>query len=355
MIRLDMSEFMERHTVSKLIGSPPGYVGYDEESQLTDGIRRRPYSLVLFDEVEKAHPDVFNLCLQILEDGHLTDSKGRKVSFKNALIIMTSNVGSKATTKTCSSSRKKVHRSFEMRTGRSSRKAYPELVGLGSSVCFAVPPRYKLGAKLLSEWFSGIEEDKEASSYARLKTQVQDELKNFFRPEFLNRLDEVKSMSFPDPDSQIIVFKSLNKAEVTLIAELEFRGPETTRISSEDVERRGRDKVGRSMAAMGLADLEGQGSNMASITIQITYAMVEVVDEGFNPIYGARPLRRAITRLLEDQLAESFLNTPVTEGEYAMADLDKDGEVVILRGQLPQEVPEGAAEVEVKISEPSLA
>merc|ERR1719293_549772 len=95
MIRLDMSEYMERHTVSKLIGSPPGYVGYDEESQLTDGIRRKPYSLVLFDEVEKAHPDVFNLCLQILEDGRLTDSKGRVVSFKNALIIMTSNVGSK--------------------------------------------------------------------------------------------------------------------------------------------------------------------------------------------------------------------------------------------------------------------
>ncbi|CAE8687759.1 unnamed protein product [Polarella glacialis] len=344
MIRLDMSEFMERHTVSKLIGSPPGYVGYDEESQLTDGIRRRPYSLVLFDEVEKAHPDVFNLCLQILEDGHLTDSKGRKVSFKNALIIMTSNVGSKATTKTCSSSscrRKKVHRSFEMRTGRSSRKAYPELVGLGSAPSFLAIFMWSAGtfasvrSASLSDCFlrfSGIEEDKEASSYARLKTQVQDELKNFFRPEFLNRLDEVKSMSFPDPDSQIIVFKSLNKAEVTLIAELEFsalRGPETTRISSEDVERRGRDKTDR--------------------------FKTKVVDEGFNPIYGARPLRRAITRLLEDQLAESFLNTPVTEGEYAMADLDKDGEVVILRGQLPQEVPEGAAEVEVKISEPSLA
>ncbi|CAE8632920.1 unnamed protein product [Polarella glacialis] len=269
MIRLDMSEFMERHTVSKLIGSPPGYVGYDEESQLTDGIRRRPYSLVLFDEVEKAHPDVFNLCLQILEDGHLTDSKGRKVSFKNALIIMTSNVGSKVIEKGLSGAG-----------------------GIG---------------------FSGIEEDKEASSYARLKTQVQDELKNFFRPEFLNRLDE------------IIVFKSLIKAEVTLIAELEFR--KTFNLCKEK-----------------------------GLTLSLTDRFkTKVVDEGFNPIYGARPLRRAITRLLEDQLAESFLNTPVTEGEYAMADLDKDGEVVILRGQLPQEVPEGAAEVEVKISEPSLA
>merc|ERR1719230_1794294 len=135
MVRLDMSEFMERHTVSKLIGSPPGYVGYDEESQLTDSIRRKPYSLVLFDEVEKAHPDVFNLMLQILDDGHLTDSKGRRVSFKNALIIMTSNVGSKVIEKGVSGAG-----------------------GLG---------------------FSGMDEDPEAetASYKRLKSMVFDELK----------------------------------------------------------------------------------------------------------------------------------------------------------------------------------
>jgi len=139
MIRLDMSEFMERHTVSKLIGSPPGYVGYDEESQLTDGIRRKPYSLVLFDEVEKAHPEVFNLLLQVLEDGRLTDSKGRVVSFKNALIIMTSNVGSKVIEKGLAGS------------------------GLG---------------------FSGLEDvgtTSEQSNYQRLKSSVQDELKNFFQ------------------------------------------------------------------------------------------------------------------------------------------------------------------------------
>jgi len=146
MIRLDMSEFMERHTVSKLIGSPPGYVGYDEESMLTDGVRRKPYSLVLFDEVEKAHPDVFNLMLQVLEDGHLTDSKGRRVSFKNTLIIMTSNVGAKAIEK--------------------------QLLGGGD-----------IG-------FSGMDgtDDAERSNYARLKSMVHDELKTFFRPEFLNRL-----------------------------------------------------------------------------------------------------------------------------------------------------------------------
>lgn len=271
MIRLDMSEFMERHTVSKLIGSPPGYVGYDEESQLTDGIRRRPYSLVLFDEVEKAHPDVFNLCLQILEDGRLTDSKGRVVSFKNALIIMTSNVGAKAIEKTL------------------------------------------LGGNGLG--FSGMESgsDAEASSYQRLKTMVFDELKNFFRPEFLNRLDEV------------IVFKSLTKAEVVQIAELEFR--KTFKLCLEK-----------------------------GLTLSLTERFKKkVVDEGFNPAYGARPLRRAITRLLEDQLAESFLNNPVKEGEYALVDLDKEGEVVVLRQQIPEAKADAEDELAVKVAEPATA
>eukprot|EP00401_Gymnodinium_catenatum_P001974 CAMPEP_0117500220 /NCGR_PEP_ID=MMETSP0784-20121206/22664_1 /TAXON_ID=39447 /ORGANISM="" /LENGTH=1053 /DNA_ID=CAMNT_0005295423 /DNA_START=30 /DNA_END=3194 /DNA_ORIENTATION=+ len=257
MIRLDMSEFMERHTVSKLIGSPPGYVGYDEESQLTDGIRRKPYSLVLFDEVEKAHPDVFNLMLQVLEDGRLTDSKGRVVSFKNALIIMTSNVGSKV---------------IEKGVAGGS-------VGIG---------------------FSGMEDedDAEAASYKRLKSMVHDELKNFFRPEFLNRLDEV------------IVFKSLTKPEVTQIADLEFKKT-----------------FGRTLE---------RGVHL-SMTPKFKQ---KVVDEGFNPVYGARPLRRAIMRLLEDELAESFLKVPVVEGENIKMDVDGDGQVVVLRGQPPE--PEAA-------------
>jgi len=277
MIRLDMSEYMERHTVSKLIGSPPGYVGYDEESQLTDGIRRRPYSLVLFDEVEKAHPDVFNLMLQILEDGHLTDSKGRKVSFKNALIIMTSNVGSKVVEKSLSGGG-----------------------GLG---------------------FGGMdsENDAEASSYKRLKEQVGEELKNFFRPEFLNRLDE------------LIVFKSLTKPEVGEIAELEIR------------------KTFKLCAEKGLK---------LSITDRFKK---KVVDEGFNPVYGARPLRRAITRLLEDQLAESFLKTPVINGEYAIVDLDSEGEVVVFRQQIENSPSDGSEEegatasVEQPVPEPASA
>jgi len=251
MIRLDMSEFMERHTVSKLIGSPPGYVGYDEESQLTDGIRRRPYSLVLFDEVEKAHPDVFNLMLQILEDGRLTDSKGRVVSFKNAVVIMTSNVGSKVIEK--------------------------GILGGGN-----------LG-------FGGMDDEsaEERASYSRLKENVNEELKNFFKPEFLNRLDEV------------IVFRSLNRDEVGEIAELEFR---------KTFER-----------------LSERGVKLA-LTEKFK---AKVLEDGFNPIYGARPLRRAITKLLEDELAESFLLQPTVEGECIIVDLNDESEVVILRQQLP--------------------
>jgi len=256
MIRLDMSEFMERHTVSKLIGSPPGYVGYDEESQLTDGIRRKPYSLVLFDEVEKAHPDVFNLMLQILEDGRLTDSKGRTVSFKNAMIIMTSNAGAK-----------QIERSL-----------------MGGDIGFS----------------TGNPDEGEMSTYQRLKAKVHDELKNFFRPEFLNRLDE------------IIVFKSLTKHEVREISELEFKKT--------------------------LSRCEERG-----IVLSLTDRFKEkVVTEGFDPVYGARPLRRAVMRLLEDSLSESFLEEPTVEGEYVVCDLDPEGQVVVLR-QPPSEGAPGAA------------
>ena len=263
MVRLDMSEFMEKHTVAKLIGSPPGYVGYDEESQLTDAVRRKPYSLVLFDEVEKAHPDVFNLMLQVLEDGHLTDSKGRVVSFKNTLIILTSNCGAKEIEKT--------------------------LIGQG------------LG-------FDAGEDDPGTSLYQRLKTKVHDQLKGFFRPEFLNRLDE------------IIVFKSLNKQEVREIAELEFRK------TFKRCQERG-------------------------ITLSLTDRFkTKVVDEGYDPVYGARPLRRAIMRLLDDKLAESFLYVPTVEGECIICDVDEQDQVVVLRQTLDSSTPEledrGAMEVD---------
>jgi len=240
MIRLDMSEFMERHTVSKLIGSPPGYVGFNEGGQLTEAVRRRPYTVVLFDEVEKAHPDVFNLLLQLLEDGRLTDSKGRTVDFKNTLLIMTSNIGSKV---------------IEKGGG-----------GLGFE-------------------FSG--DSVEDSQYNRIKSLVNEELKQYFRPEFLNRLDE------------IIVFRQLSKNEVKEIAEIMLREV--------------------------FARLQDKG-----IKLSVTDAFKErLVEEGYNPSYGARPLRRAVMRLLEDSLAEEVLSGRIKDGDKALVDIDDNKKVTI--------------------------
>ena len=240
MIRLDMSEFMERHTVSKLIGSPPGYVGFNEGGQLTEAVRRRPYTVVLFDEIEKAHPDVFNLLLQLLEDGRLTDSKGRTVDFKNTLIIMTSNIGSKV---------------IEKGGG-----------GLGFE-------------------FSG--ESAEESQYTRIRSLVNEELKQYFRPEFLNRLDE------------IIVFRQLNRDEVKEIAEIMLK-----------------EVFGR-MGEKG-------------ITLTVSDAFKErLVEEGYNPAYGARPLRRAVMRLLEDSLAEEVLSGRIKDGDHTEVDVDENKKVVV--------------------------
>ena len=242
MVRLDMSEFMERHTVSKLIGSPPGYVGYSEGGQLTEAVRRRPYTLVLFDEIEKAHPDVFNMMLQILEDGRLTDSKGLVIDFKNTLIIMTSNVGASA---------------IEKGGG-----------GLGFQ----------------------LDDNAEDQSYNRIKSLVMEDLKNYFRPEFLNRLDE------------IIVFRQLNKQEVREIAY----------IMLENVFKRLKEK---------------------EIVLECTERFKDrLVDEGFSPAYGARPLRRAIMRLLEDNLSEKMLTGEISEGSSCIMDVNAEGEITVLTG-----------------------
>ncbi|KAI9131621.1 ATP-dependent Clp protease ATP-binding subunit [Acaryochloris sp. CCMEE 5410] len=252
MIRLDMSEYMERHTVSKLIGSPPGYVGYNEGGQLTEAVRRRPYTVVLFDEIEKAHPDVFNMLLQILEDGRLTDAKGRTVDFKNTLLIMTSNIGSKVI----------------------------EKGGGGLGFEFA--------------------EDEADSQYNRIRSLVNEELKGYFRPEFLNRLDE------------IIVFRQLNKDEVKEISELLLK----------EVFVRLEEK---------------------SITLNITERFKErLVEEGYNPSYGARPLRRAIMRLLEDTLAEEILSGRVKEGDTAIVDVDEDQQVKIAPAEKRELLPQAA-------------
>jgi len=239
MIRLDMSEYMERHTVSKLIGSPPGFVGYDEGGQLTEAVRRKPYTVVLFDEIEKAHPDVFNMMLQMLDDGRLTDAKGRTVDFKNTLLIMTSNIGSKV---------------IEKGGG-----------GLGFD-------------------FSDSQSD---ANYTRIRTLVNEELKAHFRPEFLNRLDET------------IVFTQLKRDEVKQIAEIMLRD-----VASRLVER--------------------------GITLEVSDSFKErVVQEGYNPSYGARPLRRAIMRLLEDSLAEAMLSGQIKDGDSAIVDVDDDGQVKV--------------------------
>ena len=228
MIRIDMSEYMEKHSVSRLVGSPPGYVGYDEGGQLTEAVRRKPYSVILFDEIEKAHPDVFNILLQILDDGRLTDSKGRTVDFKNTVIIMTSNVGA-----------------------TSIRKQ--NVLGFASS--------------------KGVEKEE----YEKMKETITEELKKTFRPEFLNRIDEV------------IVFHALKEEHVREIVD----------IMINDLEKR---------------------MKKLDIRIRVTDATREHISaQGFDPVYGARPLERTIRRMIEDELAEEILK----------GNLSKDDEIVI--------------------------
>lgn len=231
MLRLDMSEYMEKHTVSKLIGSPPGYVGFEEGGQLTEKVRRKPYSVVLFDEIEKAHPDVFNMLLQILEDGRLTDSQGRTVDFKNTVIIMTSNVGARLITEKQSS----------------------------------------LG-------FNSENENVEESEKKDIKELVTGELRKVFRPEFLNRVDD------------IIVFNKLNKDEI------------------------------KQIAVKMLKTLENRLDKM-NIKISFTdNAVSEIADKGFDENYGARPLRRAIQNEIEDPLSEQMLEGKVKDGAVVTCD-----------------------------------
>jgi len=241
MIRLDMSEFMERHTVSKLIGSPPGYVGYNEGGQLTEAIRRKPYSVLLFDEVEKAHPDVFNILLQILDDGRLSDSKGRVVDFKNTIVILTSNVGA-------------------------SGIENPSSIGFG-----------------------GSEKEESAARYAKIKDRVKDAMKQVFRPEFINRLDDT------------IIFEPLKKEEIRLIVD----------IMMKDLLKRLNDR---------------------RLKLELTDEVKDfLAEEGYDPTYGARPLRRVLQRRLEDPLSEALLMSEYKEGNVIEASLKiteevKDGE-----------------------------
>ncbi|NOX97325.1 MAG: AAA domain-containing protein, partial [Nitrospirae bacterium] len=231
MIRLDMSEYMERFSVSRLVGAPPGYVGYEEGGQLTERVRRKPYSVVLLDEIEKAHPDVFNILLQVLEDGRLTDSLNRTIDFRNVVLIMTSNVGAPTLKKT---------------------------LGFGA----------------------GDEE----SSYEAMKGKLLGDLKKVFRPEFLNRIDET------------IVFRSLTREELKQIVELML----------EEVRER----------LAGLAEKK--------VKIEVSPQAKEfLIDKGYDPSFGARPLRRAIQRYLENPLAEEILKGNLKEGSVVKAGIKK--------------------------------
>ncbi|MBP7278787.1 MAG: AAA family ATPase, partial [Sedimentibacter sp.] len=232
MIRIDMSEYMEKHSVSKMIGSPPGYVGFDDGGQLTERVRRKPYSVILFDEIEKAHPDVFNILLQILDDGRLTDAKGRTVDFKNTVVIMTSNVGAST-----------------------------------------IKKQKTLG-------FATNASDEEKDEYEKMKENVLNELKKTFRPEFLNRIDE------------IIVFHSLNKEHIKQIVSLMIN------------------------------NLSKRLDEM-NIHIKVDEKAMDILaDAGFDPVYGARPLQREIRRRIEDKLSEELLKGTIKKSDTILISAD---------------------------------
>ena len=242
-VRIDMSEYMERFAVSRLVGAPPGYVGYDEGGQLTEAVRRNPYCVVLLDEIEKAHPEVFNLLLQVLEDGQLTDSQGRTVDFRNTIIVMTSNVGVRP-----------------------------------------VELDKQLG-------FRDVRQDvNDPKTYESMKNRMLDEMKKSFRPEFLNRVDE------------IIVFQHLKREEILEIADLYLK------------------RVNEQAASMG-------------ITLDLSEAVKNIlVDKGYDPNMGARPLRRAVQRYIEDPLSEEMLLGTFHEGDHILADVDpEDAEKIIFK------------------------
>ena len=241
LIRVDMSEYMERHSVSRLIGSPPGYIGHEEGGQLTEKVRRKPYSVVLFDEIEKAHEDVFNLLLQVMEDGQLTDSLGRKVNFRNAVVVMTSNVGAKAIT----DSRRSL--GFTQQTGEGTGR-----------------------------------------TDAEIRSMVMSDLKKTFRPEFLNRVDD------------IIVFHKLTRTNIRQIAQ-KLLGTVNTRMERAGVE------------------------------LQVPDAALDALSAtGYDPVYGARPLRRAIQSTIADQAAGMLLDGTLRQGDVVTAEV-RDGKIVLTK------------------------
>ncbi|NLD98421.1 MAG: AAA domain-containing protein, partial [Fibrobacter sp.] len=245
LVRIDMSEYMEKFAVSRLVGAPPGYVGYEEGGQLTEKIRKKPYSVILLDEIEKAHPDVFNILLQILDDGILTDSYGRHVNFRNTIIIMTSNAGTRDVKKSGT-------------------------VGFGKTST--------------------------STDYEAMKSKVLEELKRIFNPEFLNRVDET------------IVFYPLTKKEISQIVDIQLHDVQT-RLIDRNIK-----------------------------LIFSKEAKEYVVDQGFDPVLGARPLRRAVQRLVEDRLAEEFLNDRFHDGDTIHLNFE-NGQIVFVKADAENETP----------------
>jgi ATP-dependent Clp protease ATP-binding subunit ClpC len=240
LVRLDMSEFMERHTVSRLVGAPPGYIGYEEGGQLTEAVRRKPYSCILLDEIEKAHYDVFNILLQIFDDGHLTDAKGRRVDFRNSIIVMTSNIGA-------------------------------ELIKRETSIGFVSHADTK---------------GKQQMEYEKMKEKVLGEVKKTFRPEFLNRIDAT------------VVFHALTKEHLRQIVDLMLN-----QVSTPLKEK--------------------------NITLEVTDSAKDLlVSKGYDPVFGARPLRRVIQNMVEDQLSDALLRGEFSPGDVVVVDCDEEKIVI---------------------------
>ncbi len=253
LIRLDMSEFMERHTVARLVGAPPGYVGYDDGGQLTEAVRRKSYCCILLDEIEKAHFDVFNILLQIFDDGHLTDAKGRRVDFRNAIIVMTSNVGA-------------------------------ELIRKDMTLGFST---------------QGDGAQKQQGDYEKMKEKVLAELKNRFRPEFLNRLDAS------------VVFHSLGREELRQIVDL-MLGQVAKSLKEKDIAL---------VVSESAKDLLGT--------------------KGYDPVFGARPLRRVIQTMLEDQLSDAILRGEFRSGDVIEIDAKDDKLLMLAQGEVRELLPAG--------------
>lgn len=328
LIRFDMTEFMEKHEVAKLLGPPPGYVGYEEGGKLTELVRRKPYSVVLFDEIEKAHPDIFNILLQVLDDGRLTDNKGRTISFKNTVIICTSNIGTQliqdhllAKAQATRDGKEAVAEELEVEAGSQSDK----LVGLPEDLSHEytgmtrdqIAPVYQTAKPDLDELElpPGYQYEDElshglgADEYAELKNLVMGELRKFFRPELINRFDEV------------IVFEPLQLSHMKKIVDLQIK------------------------ALSKLLEEQNMGITLSE------EAKEQIVQEGFDPVYGARPLRRAMQTILENPISELIIAQKAKDGDIINTDFSNGSYSFEMTHPKPPEAQKATEKIDTKSAE----